>query len=463
MIIGYISTSDQVIYGKTKNGHNIYKSILFNNDNNCLVSYNGKLKGKIIIILEITKTLNNLPYGNIIDVIGLMNNDNLYLTLQYIYNINRKNVLYKFYINENEYKIYRKFINKIIFSIDPKGSQDIDDAISYSHYDDYDIVNIYIAQPIYFLSQDILFNRAKKAFSTLYYNNNNNLWGDALTLQSSLLKKQLRPVYCISFKYINNDIIIDSYPCYIINTIQTNYDDCLNYKIINNFYNFTKKITNIIDTHELVSYWMILINNYIGNKYKYLNIPYRTIKESKINEFDYIKDENISLIFSNRVSEKANYTLEGDYYHCKLDKFNYTHFTSPIRRIIDTINHWCITYNINFKDLLEIYDITIDNINELDKNTKKFHNQIKLLDIINKLNDENEFTGWIYNKSKDKHIWTVYFKELGFQKVKIWDKKLDNIINKDFINNINVGDTHLYKVYKKNGFLVNDKILIIKV
>ena len=59
MIIGYISTSDQVIYGKTKNGHNIYKSILFNNDNNCLVSYNGKLKGKIIIILEITKTLNN--------------------------------------------------------------------------------------------------------------------------------------------------------------------------------------------------------------------------------------------------------------------------------------------------------------------------------------------------------------------------------------------------------------------
>ena len=61
MYIGYISTSDQVIYGKTKKGNNIYKAFIFNNNSYCLVSYNGKLNGKLLIILNINDTLKNEP------------------------------------------------------------------------------------------------------------------------------------------------------------------------------------------------------------------------------------------------------------------------------------------------------------------------------------------------------------------------------------------------------------------
>jgi len=459
MYIGYISTSDQVIYGKTKKGNNIYKAFIFNNNSYCLVSYNGKLKGKLLIIININDILNNLPKGNIIDVIGEMNINNLYITLQYIYDIFRKNISYKPIINNNELHLNRILITDTIFSIDPINSLDIDDAVSYNHYDDYDIVNIYIAQPIYYLNEDILMNRAKSAFSTLYYGQDyihkiNNLWGDEITYLSSLLINEKRPAYCISFKFINNDIIITSYPCFIINTIQTNYNECLNYKIINDFYNFTKKISHINDTHELISYWMILTNNYIGNNY---NIPHRVIKYNKISEFDNI-DNDIKDIFINYLSEKAKYSLD-DNYHCKLDKYNYTHFTSPIRRIIDTIIHWCITYNVNFIDLLNKYNISLDDINILDKNTKKFHNDVKLLEKINNLNNENEFEGWVY--SNNKNIWNIYFKELGFQKVKIWHNKLDNIIDKTKFNNIKIGDKLLFKIYKKNEFLVRDKILIV--
>ena len=458
MYIGFISTSDQIIYGKSKKGNNIYKAFIFNNKSYCLVSYNGKLKGKVLIILDINDTFNNLPKGNIIDVIGEMNNNNLYITLQYIYNIFRKNIIYKSFINNYELNLNRILIDNNIFSIDPINSLDIDDAISYIHYENYDIVNVYIAQPIYYLNEEILMNRSKTAFSTLYYNKINNLWGDEITNLSSLLVNEKRPAYCISYKFINNNIIIDSYPCFIINTIQTNYDDCLKYKIINDFYNFTKNITQINDTHELISYWMILTNNYIGNNYKISNkIPYRIIKYNKISEFDNINND-IKDIFINYLSDKAKYSLD-DNYHCKLEKYNYTHFTSPLRRIIDTIIHWCITYNINFIDLLNKYNILLDDINILDKNTKKFHNDIKLLDKINNLNDKNEFEGWVY--SNNKNIWNIYFNELGFQKVKIWHNKLDSIIDKNKFNNIKIGDKLLFNIYKKNGFLVRDKILIV--
>ena len=387
-----------------------------------------------------------------------MNNNNLYITLQYIYDIFRKNIIYKSFINNYELNLNRILIDNNIFSIDPINSLDIDDAISYNHYENYDIVNVYIAQPIYYLNEEILMNRSKTAFSTLYYNKINNLWGDEITHLSSLLVNEKRPAYCISYKFINNNIIMDSYPCFIINTIQTNYDDCLKYKIINDFYNFTKNITQINDTHELISYWMILTNNYIGNNYKISNkIPHRIIKYNKISEFDNINND-IKDIFINYLSDKAKYSLD-DNYHCKLEKYNYTHFTSPLRRIIDTIIHWCITYNINFIDILNKYNILLDDINILDKNTKKFHNDIQLLDKINNLNDKNEFEGWVY--SNNKNIWNIYFNELGFQKVKIWHNKLDSIIDKNQFDNIKIGDKLLFKVYKKNGFLVRDKILIV--
>lgn len=434
MYIGYISTLDQIIYGKNKS-KKLYKIKCFNIEiSDMLISYNGKLHGKIIIVYKIKNTNDNktisqqeiikpmlyidkttfkkllnsdvniqnetifqqeiikptLYVGEIINIIGYMNNDNLLITLQYIYNIYRSNKsLISQTTNLATSTIIRPLINKFIFSIDPKGCNDIDDALSYEIFETYYLVSIYIAQPITFLTEEVLINRSKVAFSTLYntYNNNknDNLWRDDITFKSSFIQNLERDAYCIEF-FINKNFTINNikhYPAKIINKFQTNYDECLNNEIINNFYNFTiqmniyNKIENLnkFSTHNLVSYWMILTNNYIGNlnNINKLNIPYRIVKEkySMDNIFDNIQDIAIKNIFISKIQNSAIYSLDDtNRYHSKLQISNYIHFTSPIRRIIDTIIHWCITYNINFKDLINKYNSDLDIINKLDKATK---------------------------------------------------------------------------------------------
>lgn len=469
-IVGYFSTSQQVTFGKTKSGHIIYQVTSFNsNIPYYLVSYGGKLKGKLIIIFnQIINNDNNLPKGQIVDVIGHMNDTNLIITLQYIYNVYRKNILYK--IIDPKYDLY--FKDKIIFSIDQKESIDIDDALSIEENDNYYIINVYIAQPIYWLNENLIFDRLKNSFSTLYnepYNKNNHLWGDKITDLSSLYQDQKRPVFNVIF-YINkiNYIIekIENMSCIIINKIKTNYDDCLNFDIINKLYKLTQIIyKHNIDTHEMIGYWMMKTNNYIGNNYKHLNIPFRVMKSNIVENINNISNNEIKTIFENKANESAYYSII-DNYHYKLNTFNYVHFTSPIRRIIDTIISWCIIHNNNFEELINKYNIDMDHINYIDKMTKKYHKTIKLLnniDNINWVNDKAIIKGYIYKINIDKGKISVYFKELGFMNVKLWENKFRYLINDNIIqklNDINMGDEYDFYIYHKKDFLPNNRIII---
>ena len=130
----------------------------------------------------------------------------------------------------------------------------------------------------------------------------------------------------------------------------------------------------------------------------------------------------------------------------------YTHFTSPIRRIIDTIIHWNITYN-------DSLIINLESVNSLDKKTKKFHQQINLNNIIDcKLIDNSEITGWLYSKNKNKCL--VYFEELGFIKVKLWHEKFNYLFSIEDYDKYEIGKAYQFHINKINGILPNEKLNI---
>ncbi len=498
LLVGYFSTSQQVKFGKTKSGNTIYQVTTFDPSlPYFLVPYGGKLTGKIIVVFKFKDWASSLPSGEIVNVIGLYDDSNLITTLQYINSVYRKNIFKSPQPNLNpvEVDIKRQIVTSTVFSIDPPDCMDVDDAMSVDETSDTWIVGIYIAQPICWLSESELVNRAKDSFSTLYNQNfspNNNLWGDKITEFASLTQNMEKPAYQIKFtinKKTLETVDITHGPVKITNSIKTDYDNCLKFPIIEKLFDLTTILSpNTIDTHQLVSFWMIKANNFLGTceEIKKLNIPYRimssgnkSIQATHETCYDNIEPK-IKNIFLNRLNESATYQIDNLInFHSGLEMFDYIHFTSPIRRIVDCLIHWCITYKVNFKDLLEKYNLTIDQINQIDSNTKKYHHNIDLLEKINSwvwfetdpnfsANDKSEtlleVDGWIYSKSTSENKWTIWFDYIGFQKVKMWDNKFNYLKDDKFmetINQIKIGDKMKFTIYKKKGFLPKEKILIV--
>lgn len=451
LLVGIFSTSQQVKYGKTSSGKPIYmikpidKSLP-----SFWMTFGSHQKGKLVVLFKYSEKLstnkNTLPFGELYRIIGPAT-DNLITALLYNHQIFRKDLKIKLTINPQELNIKRKDLTDLnIFSIDPKGCVDIDDALSIEKINNKYIVGVHIAQPIYWLTKNDIIERYKCAFSTLYVENNIELWSKEIVMESSLIANKIRPAYSILFTIEDNKIInTESFPSMIINKLNTNYEE-IDYPHIKELNILSEKILNKqLDSHELVAEWMVLTNNYIGKTFK--NIPYRV--QSISNNMD-VSDNEIKKLFNNFSMESAEYSYDKEY-HASLDLIKYTHFTSPIRRIIDTIIHYSITYN-------DTFDIDIDRINFLDKQTKKFHRQIEFNKIVDNIKDFDTI-GWLYKKMNN--IWLVYFKELGLVKVIVVDNKLAYLVKQEEYDKYIIGNSYPFKIYKKEGFLPSEKILIV--
>ena len=470
--IMYFSTSDIIIYG-TKNNKTIYKAQNFISSEALLISYGGKLKGSIAVVVE--QHPNKKNFGIIIEVLGLMISSNLYKILRHIYNINIK----KTKIEIIEINLCN-YISEDIFSIDPDETVDIDDAISWKELEEYYKIIIYIARPTAFIQENELVNISKYSFSTLYKSPGNiNLLSDDITFNSSFLENKIKPAFAIEFlidKITYKITNIKNFICNIINSHKRSYDNCFELSTIKLFFELSKKISKnyefiINNSHNLISFWMIQTNLYIGNlcMEKKLNIPYRVIKienlsEDIIKELNNIKDQDIRQIFYEKKSLCSVYIYSDNInYHNKLKLFNYTHFTSPIRRIIDTLIQWSIIHNIKFNELLDKYNCNLEIINKNAKSTKQYHRDIELLNAVNiTMNTPFDINGYIYKKGLENY-WTIYFKTLGFQKIKMWDKKFSYFITEDIkkkIENIKIGDKSNFRIFNRNGFLPREKIFI---
>ena len=470
-LVGIFSTSQTQRFGKNKKGNIIYLVKPLNrNLPEFLVSYGGKLKGKIALRFKYSNWENKLPCGEIIEVIGNFNNDNMINILMYHHNIYPKKIKSIKDVNTNEEKLSRLVYDDNIFSIDPDDCMDIDDALSIKFVSNNTIIGVHIAQPIVWLNRENIIEKIKHQFSTLYINEERkDLWGKEITEKASLFEGEEKPAYTILFHFKDNELIkIQDYPTKIINKKKLSYDNAENYEFAKKLKEFTSKLSDINDYHDLVSYWMVKANSYIGGK---LNgkVPYRVNKKSNIdiNISEFPEDIGKKIIQKN--IESAFYSYDENR-HNTLNISNYCHFTSPIRRIMDSWIHYYLTYSL----FEEMEQIDIEKINYLDKETKRFHRTIELDNLIESIFNDSitiDRRGYITDIISDNTI-EVYTEDFGFLKIRIYNLKFDYLIKKvknrsllkllyqDNEYDFKIGDTVDIRLDKMEAVIPKDKLKV---
>ena len=486
-IVGILCLTSKIKYGSIKD-KNYY---LFKPTNksfpNFYVPYKNTNKNVniyVIINFHSWDISNKMPYGILVEVIGFIGNkESEFEHLRNYFNI--RNNTWK--IDNKKMEHDNKIINELqnikedyeVFSIDPLGSKDIDDAFHFSKMENnFCEIGVHIASPFIFFKDEVLniLNRV----STVYaperkYNMLPNSYADDMV---SLIEKQNRFALSVIFKLRNNKLESYEIKETIVKNIK-NYDYDTFDKIWNKnknlsdfmdiskiFFNDFSSITSFdsFDSHKLVENWMIYTNKIVA---KYLidkkidNVILRVHNESLNVDFYNINDQKLDNYLKNRYDSSAFYEIynrndDMKQIHSKLGYEHYTHFTSPIRRAVDLFIHGLIiqTNDSKCNDYSSLLNNDLINkINIFTKNSRKFDRLCKRLDFLFNIKDlEKNIETYAYIISISKNKLTVYIPEYNLEeKIIIISKKFENIVNMEIIENSEKITTEInYEVDNKN-------------
>uniref|UniRef100_A0A6C0KMZ2 RNB domain-containing protein n=1 Tax=viral metagenome TaxID=1070528 RepID=A0A6C0KMZ2_9ZZZZ len=332
------------------------------------------------------------------------------------------NNIFKYYSNIEDRTSWK------IFSIDPQGSVDFDDAFSIKKIENNQILlSIYISNVSLWIDFLNLWDSFSERISTIYLPNRKismlpNILSDCLC---SLQEK------CRRFAF-TMDIILDSN--FTIYSIQ--YKNCL-IKVFKNFiyedsillsdsdYKFLfstalnilpkyKYIESIDNSHDLVAYFMIFMNYHCSKELlQHHNGIFRATSSnnktmapetlpSEVTQFLKILSSN-----SGKYIDYQNQSCTNILKHEMLQLDSYIHITSPIRRIVDLLNIIQIQHNLSLTNLstnsLEFYQKwcgKIDYINIAMRKIRQVQNDCNLLHLI--YNNQNVlekiYIGIIFDK-----------------------------------------------------------------
>ena len=211
---------------------------------------------------------------------------------------------------------------------------------------------------------------------------------------------------------------------------------------------------DIVDSHKLIEKLMINSNKCIGEilyKYDKKNAILRIHNKSENYDYNSKLSKEINDYLKMKTYESAVYVIgDENPYHFDLNTKYYTHYTSPIRRSVDIINHLNLKKYLKREKLLNIGDDLIEKINKKNKLIKKMSYDCKILDVFYNINDkEYECNGLI-----------IY---IDSKKMKIYIDELNMEYKYRFINNeieYKVFDIIKIRLYFiREGEKLEDKIL----
>lgn len=452
-IVGILVFETKYKYGYNKKHSEIFlfKPLNYHYPEFLVASKNRFNKNQYVIIQFLDWT-NTLPGGQIVRIIGDIDNENnTYEAIIYKNNLNTIMTKYnKAAINPSNFdpliffdNIVHKKIDKYVFSVDPKGCEDIDDAFSIVLNKDYYTVDIHIADVSYYLDY---FNIDIKRYSTIYTPTKNyNMLPDIFSNNiCSLKENQNRLAFTVSVNINFNGKILDySFEKTVIRSCKAyDYDELqelINNKEVNDelqLYNLGRIIYNKdnYNTHNMVEIFMIMANNLVA-KYLYDNLDDKSkiifrIHEKKNNNKSFILSNNkeINDILELLESNAAVYinSDSSNYYHHGLNIEYYTHFTSPIRRYIDIYIHKLLDSIIN-KNSCTFIQPDCDKINEFNKNIKKIERDFNKIRLANNFNNK-ELDAYILQINNNRI--TIYIPENKIiHQMKLIDHRLKELVN----------------------------------
>lgn len=319
------------------------------------------------------------------------------------------------------------FYSKLVITVDPEGSIDLDDGFSFLSVEDYYNLDIHIADPVSLFNQsnptfNLIIKELLYRLQTCYIHTQTHLLPEKIVKYISLLENNTYPNHhpraiSFCFKINKKTLEIDFELKFtkltnIKNYSYENYDYFLNSitnmkikKDLVELSNILVKIMRVnlspinIDSNiskKIIEVFMIFINwyggNYIVSNNKFTNKIKPIIRVQSSKDFDENCNSSISDL-SNWVkpllSSSANYSfvstnLETSY-HYTLGINNYAHISSPMRRFIDMLNHINL-YQIYFQINFNMEEIDLEQINNKIKLYKKISNSYELLKFITEKN-----------------------------------------------------------------------------
>ena len=326
-----------------------------------------------------------------------------------------------------------------VFSIDPMGCTDIDDAFSIQQLPDgsgYKI-SIYIANVFVWMETLGLWDQIENRVSTIYLPDKRRTMLPAILSENicSLLEKKNRIAFCMDVcvdlegnaigepEYKNVEIKVHLNFVYEEPKMRSN-------KYYKQMLDITRKMKKgISDSHDLVEYWMIYMNTKCGERLasnKSGIFRTATISENTTSKFNKIirdwNDVNCKYVaFSGDI----------DISHQVLKINSYVHITSPIRRLVDILNQTLFIQQMGVAEISENATQFIDKwmrkIEYVNMKTKAIRKAQTECDMMARCHDTPDllmqiYDGVVFNKvgPNDGMIgYSVYIEELkAFSKIK---------------------------------------------
>jgi exoribonuclease R len=397
------------------------------------------------------------PIGMLVDEIGeidIINNE--YKALLYKNNLHYPRFkMPKFKLQShlnNDIQLQKQVSQYMVFSIDPPGCKDIDDAFHYLETATEFHIGVHITDITQYIS---MMDVAKITQSSSIYLPNEirhllpEIYSEDLC---SLLKGRIRKTVMVQFRYSKDFQLLQTDIKYATVKVKRNYSYDQVEKLLSHedetnlhrFFNTIKQITpKIIDSHSAVEYYMIEANRHIAEKlYKYspqntiLRVHHGEVKEDCATYDPY---NPLEKFLHHTGMEAAEYVCTEDdakTRHNILDIKYYTHFTSPIRRLPDIYIHHQLKRMVNNEELHEITHHTIESMNKFQKRTRKLYNDIQKINMIYSLSDNYETTAYVIDYNH--YMIKLFIPEFNItHKTKIYSNKVKSLVNVEY-NDTNI-------------------------